>query len=91
MLRLVAVVARDGFPGRHFSDEVENSTRAIGRVGENLLLEPLRVRAIEAGRPRREEKTHQFVEKLLNDRLEPLIVVLIGHDELWEENRGQLE
>ena len=91
LLRLLAVVAGNGLPGRHFGDEVENSARPIGRVGENLLLEPLRIRTIEAGRPRRKEQVHQFAEKHLDERLKSLIVVLIGHDGLWEENRGQLE
>jgi hypothetical protein len=56
-------------------DQVQRAPPALGRIGEDLQVEPFDAPEIEARRPGREKQIQEFAKECLQQRLESLIVI----------------
>ena len=59
-------------------DQVEAAALPPGRIGEDFLLQPIDACEVEAVGPGGEEHLEEFGEELLQQRFEPLVMVIHG-------------
>lgn len=69
--------------------QIEEALLTLGWSKENLLVEPLDLSEVEAGDPVGKETAEELVEELLQQNLEPLVVVVVNGSFMANSVKGR--